>query len=107
MRIGTGYDVHRLGEGLPLWIGGERIDLLLSELMPEEELSVEVRLVHGVEVSNDKLLHAGAHKQHGDIRAKSARACDAGLRRFKDPPFPLCQIRVCAHVILPPRCETH
>ncbi|MBP5526907.1 MAG: 2-C-methyl-D-erythritol 2,4-cyclodiphosphate synthase [Bacteroidales bacterium] len=25
MRIGTGYDVHRLGEGLPLWIGGELI----------------------------------------------------------------------------------
>ena len=25
MRIGTGYDVHALGEGLPLWIGGERI----------------------------------------------------------------------------------
>ena len=24
-RIGTGYDVHALGEGLPLWIGGERI----------------------------------------------------------------------------------
>lgn len=22
MRIGTGYDVHALGEGLPLWIGG-------------------------------------------------------------------------------------
>jgi 2-C-methyl-D-erythritol 2,4-cyclodiphosphate synthase len=22
MRIGTGYDVHRLQEGLPLWIGG-------------------------------------------------------------------------------------
>ena len=22
MRIGTGYDVHRLEEGLPLWIGG-------------------------------------------------------------------------------------
>jgi len=22
MRIGTGYDVHRLGEGLPLWLGG-------------------------------------------------------------------------------------
>ncbi len=25
MRVGTGYDVHRLKEGLPLWIGGERI----------------------------------------------------------------------------------
>lgn len=25
MRIGTGYDVHALGEGLPLWIGGVRI----------------------------------------------------------------------------------
>lgn len=25
MRIGTGYDVHALGEGLPLWIGGEQI----------------------------------------------------------------------------------
>ena len=25
MTIGTGYDVHRLGEGLPLWIGGELI----------------------------------------------------------------------------------
>lgn len=25
MRIGTGYDVHRLAEGLPLWIGGEKI----------------------------------------------------------------------------------
>ena len=25
MRIGTGYDVHRLGEGLPLWIGGVNI----------------------------------------------------------------------------------
>ncbi len=25
MRIGTGYDVHRLGEGLPLWIGGVAI----------------------------------------------------------------------------------
>lgn len=22
MRIGTGYDVHRLGESLPLWLGG-------------------------------------------------------------------------------------
>ena len=22
MRIGTGYDVHRFGEGLPLWLGG-------------------------------------------------------------------------------------
>lgn len=22
MRIGTGYDVHRLGEGMPLWLGG-------------------------------------------------------------------------------------
>lgn len=25
MRIGTGYDVHRLEEGLPLWIGGVKI----------------------------------------------------------------------------------
>ncbi|MBR1766774.1 MAG: 2-C-methyl-D-erythritol 2,4-cyclodiphosphate synthase [Bacteroidales bacterium] len=25
-RIGTGYDVHALGEGLPLWLGGERIE---------------------------------------------------------------------------------
>lgn len=25
MRVGTGYDVHRLEEGLPLWIGGVRI----------------------------------------------------------------------------------
>ncbi len=26
MRIGTGYDVHKLQEGLPLWIGGVRIE---------------------------------------------------------------------------------
>jgi 2-C-methyl-D-erythritol 2,4-cyclodiphosphate synthase len=26
IRIGTGYDVHRLQEGLPLWIGGVRIE---------------------------------------------------------------------------------
>ena len=26
MRIGTGYDVHRLQEGLPLWVGGVRIE---------------------------------------------------------------------------------
>lgn len=26
MRIGTGYDVHKLQEGLPLWIGGGRIE---------------------------------------------------------------------------------
>ena len=26
MRIGTGYDVHQLQEGLPLWIGGVRIE---------------------------------------------------------------------------------
>ena len=25
MRVGTGYDVHALGEGLPLWRGGVRI----------------------------------------------------------------------------------
>ena len=25
MRIGSGYDVHALGEGLPLWIGGVKI----------------------------------------------------------------------------------
>ena len=25
MRIGSGYDVHRLAEGLPLWIGGVKI----------------------------------------------------------------------------------
>ena len=25
MRIGTGYDVHRLVEGLPLWIGGVQV----------------------------------------------------------------------------------
>lgn len=25
MRIGTGYDVHALGEGLPLWIGGVQV----------------------------------------------------------------------------------
>ena len=25
MRIGTGYDVHRLGEGLPLWLGGVEV----------------------------------------------------------------------------------
>lgn len=25
MRIGTGYDVHQLGEGLPLWLGGVQI----------------------------------------------------------------------------------
>ena len=25
MRIGSGYDVHALGEGLPLWIGGVEI----------------------------------------------------------------------------------
>lgn len=25
MRIGCGYDVHRLAEGLPLWIGGVKI----------------------------------------------------------------------------------
>jgi 2-C-methyl-D-erythritol 2,4-cyclodiphosphate synthase len=26
MRIGTGYDVHRLQEGLELWLGGVKID---------------------------------------------------------------------------------
>ena len=26
IRIGTGYDVHQLQEGLPLWIGGVRIE---------------------------------------------------------------------------------
>lgn len=26
LRIGTGYDVHQLQEGLPLWMGGVRID---------------------------------------------------------------------------------
>lgn len=26
MRIGTGYDVHQLAEGLPLWLGGVRIE---------------------------------------------------------------------------------
>ena len=25
MRIGSGYDVHRLGEGLPLWLGGVQV----------------------------------------------------------------------------------
>ena len=25
MRIGTGYDVHRLEEGLPLWLGGVQV----------------------------------------------------------------------------------
>ena len=25
MRIGSGYDVHALGEGLPLWIGGVQV----------------------------------------------------------------------------------
>ena len=25
MRVGTGYDVHRLGEGLPLWLGGIQV----------------------------------------------------------------------------------
>jgi len=25
MRIGTGYDVHRLAEGLPLWLGGVKM----------------------------------------------------------------------------------
>lgn len=25
MRIGTGYDVHALGEGLPLWLGGVQV----------------------------------------------------------------------------------
>lgn len=25
MRIGTGYDVHRLAEGLPLWLGGVQV----------------------------------------------------------------------------------
>ena len=25
MRIGTGYDVHVLGEGLPLWLGGVQV----------------------------------------------------------------------------------
>lgn len=26
VRVGTGYDVHALGEGLPLWIGGVHIE---------------------------------------------------------------------------------
>ena len=26
IRIGTGYDVHRLQEGIPLWMGGVRIE---------------------------------------------------------------------------------
>ncbi len=26
MRIGTGYDVHQLAEGLPLWLGGVRVE---------------------------------------------------------------------------------
>ena len=25
IRIGTGYDVHQLGEGLPLWLGGVQV----------------------------------------------------------------------------------
>lgn len=32
IRIGTGYDVHRLQEGLPLWIGGVRIEHTLGLL---------------------------------------------------------------------------
>ena len=26
MRIGTGYDVHQLAEGFPLWLGGVRVE---------------------------------------------------------------------------------
>ncbi|MFN4216889.1 MAG: 2-C-methyl-D-erythritol 2,4-cyclodiphosphate synthase, partial [Brevinematales bacterium] len=26
LRVGLGYDLHRLARGLPLWIGGVRID---------------------------------------------------------------------------------
>ena len=26
LRIGQGYDVHRIAEGLPMWLGGVRID---------------------------------------------------------------------------------
>ncbi len=26
IKIGNGYDVHALAEGLPLWLGGVRID---------------------------------------------------------------------------------
>jgi 2-C-methyl-D-erythritol 2,4-cyclodiphosphate synthase len=26
IRIGTGYDIHRLADGLPLWLGGVRVE---------------------------------------------------------------------------------
>lgn len=57
IRIGTGYDVHRLAEGLPLWLGGVEVPHSQG-LVGHSDADV---LLHAI---CDALLGAAAH---GDI----------------------------------------
>ena len=63
MRIGTGYDVHALGEGLPLWIGGEQIPHTHG-LIGHSDADV---LLHAI---CDALLGAAAHFPDTDPQYK-------------------------------------
>lgn len=80
IRIGTGYDVHRLAEGLPLWLGG-----------------VEVPHSHGLVGHSDAdvLLHAIC-----DALLGAAALGDIG-KHFPDtdPKYKgICSMRLLAHV---------
>ena len=80
----------------------DRLDLLLSDLVAEEELPVEVGLVHDVEVGDRDVLHARAHEMHRAVGAEPASARDADAHRLEQCPLPGSEIRVCRHLSLRP-----
>ena len=61
----------------PSQIFGERVHLLAPQLVTEEELAVEIRFAHNIEVGDDEMLHPGPYEMHGAVRAESARTGDA------------------------------
>ena len=78
-------------------IFGERVHFLAPYLVAEEELAVEIRFVHGVEIGYDELSHAGPYEMHGAVRTEPARAGYADDGVFEQVPLPLVEICVCAH----------
>ncbi|MBR1784765.1 MAG: 2-C-methyl-D-erythritol 2,4-cyclodiphosphate synthase [Bacteroidales bacterium] len=69
MRIGSGYDVHRLAEGIPLWLGGVRVEHTHG-LVGHSDADVLVHAICDALLGAAALGDIGKHFPDSDTRYK-------------------------------------
>mgnify|MGYP006301007303 CR=1 FL=1 len=108
MRIGFGWDLHRLEEGRPLWLGGLQIDSPVGEVAYSDG-DVLLHAVIDAVLGSAALGDIGSHFPPGDPQWKNAASTDLLARTmalFHEADYSL--VNIDATVILErPRLAPH